>query len=313
MDTVTGIDDGLAEVASRLEDSFFELEDIAETIRGYRNDVEFSPDRLETVENRLALIHRLEKKYGASIAEVLAYYEEAKAQLDGFETWEEDKEKLREDIRERERRVLQRAQELSAKRKEAAEKLGASILERLRQLGMPKASFEVAVEPRLGESGKPSCGPYGLDRVEFLISPNPGEPVKPLASIASGGEISRVMLALKSVLAENDHVACMVFDEIDAGIGGEVAVAVGDHLQQLSGSKQVLCITHLATIAARAARHIRVEKQVRDGRTLTEISDVQDDNRVEEIARMLAGDRNETASRNHAEQLLRKYTPAKVD
>ena len=313
MEAVTSIDDGLGDVAGRLDDLFFELEDVAEVIRDYRGGVQFSPDRLEQVESRLSLIHRLEKKYGSTIAEVLEYHAEARAQLEGFETWEEDKERLRADIREREQAVLRLAQELSRRRKTSAEVLGERILGSLRQLGMPKTAFQVLVEPRTGDSGKQSCGPYGIDRIEFLISPNPGEPLKPLISIASGGELSRVMLALKSVLAENDHVGCMVFDEIDAGIGGEVAVAVGDHLHELSRSKQILCITHLATIAVRADRHIRVEKSVRDGRTSTEISVVADEHRVDEIARMLAGDRTESASRQHAEQLLRKYTPAKVE
>ena len=307
MDTVSSIDDGLTDAAHRLDDLFYELEDVAETIHHYRSGVQFSPDRLEEVESRLSMIRRLEKKYGATIAEVLEYYEEAKVQLDGFETWEQDKEELRDDISEREQSVLRQAQELSAQRRASAGTLGERILASLRLLGMPKTTFEVSVEPRLGESGRPSCGPYGIDRIAFLISPNPGEPVKPLASIASGGEISRVMLALKSALADNDHVGCMVFDEIDAGIGGEIAVAVGDHLHDLAGSKQILCITHLATIAVRADTHIRVDKAVRNDRTVTEITHVRDDGRVEEIARMLAGDKTGSASRNHAEELLRKY------
>lgn len=308
MDTVTSIDDGLTDAAHRLDDLFYELEDVAERIHHYRSGVQFSPERLEEVEGRLSLIRRLEKKYGSTIAEVLEYFEEAKAQLDGFETWEQDKGTLGDDIREREQAVLRRAQELSTRRKAAAGALGEKILGSLRLLGMPKITFEVLVDPRLGESGKPSCGPSGIDRIAFLISPNPGEPIKPLASIASGGEISRVMLAIKSALANNDHIGCMVFDEIDAGIGGEIAVAVGDHLHDLSKSKQILCITHLATIAVRADTHIRVDKAVRGDRTVTEITHVSDDERVEEIARMLAGDRTGTASRNHAEELLRKYT-----
>lgn len=307
MESVTNIDDGLQDTAHRLDDLYYELEDVVETIHSHRGGIEYSPERLEEVESRLALIRRLQKKYGATISDVLEYFEEAKAQLDGFETWEQDKEELREDIRKRERSVLDIAAKLSGQRKTAAQKLGNRILESLRQLGMPKTTFTVAVEPRTGESGKQSCGPYGMDRIVFLISPNPGEPPKPLVSIASGGEISRVMLALKSALADNDHVACMVFDEIDSGIGGEIAVAVGDHLAGLSTGKQILCITHIATIAVRADHHIRVEKKVRDGRTVTEIELVNSDNRVDEIARMLAGDRTGEASRNHAEELLRKY------
>lgn len=307
MDTVVGIDDGLTDTAHRLDDIFYELEDVAETVHRYRGGVQYSPERLEEVESRLALIHRLEKKYGATIAEVLEYCEEARVQLEGFETWEQDKETLRAEIREREQRVLKLAGELSAERKAAAGELGARILERLRSLGMPKAEFNVSVEQRVGESGRPSCGPHGIDTIAFLISPNPGEPLKPLVSIASGGEISRVMLALKSALADNDHVACMVFDEVDAGIGGEIAVAVGDHLANLSATKQILCITHLATIAVRADNHVRVEKVHRDNRTVTEITHVTDDDRVAEISRMLAGDKTGSASRNHAEELLRRY------
>jgi DNA repair protein RecN (Recombination protein N) len=306
MDQVTSIDEGLQDAARRLEDLFFELEDVGEVVRDYRNGIEFSPDRLEQVEARLTQIHRLEKKYGATISEVLAYYQEAKAQLEGFETWEEDKERLRAEIKEREQAVLKKAQELSAKRKEAASRLAERILESVRQLGMPKTTFQVAVEPRKGENGRPSCGAYGLDVISFLISPNPGEPMKPLAEIASGGEISRVMLALKRALAENDHIASMVFDEIDTGIGGEVAVAVGEHLYELSREKQVLCITHLASIAARADTHITVQKRERNGRTVTDIARVEGDSRVDEISRMLAGDRTGSASRNHALELLQK-------
>ena len=306
METVSGIDEGVSDVAQRLDDLFFELEDVAEVVSDYRNSTEFSPTRLEDVENRLALIHRLQKKYGETTEEILEYCEECRAQLEGFETWEEDKERLRAEMKEREKRVLAMAGELSEKRRQAAASLGTEILERLRVLGMPKTTFEIGVEPRTGESGRATCGPNGLDRILFRISPNPGEPLKPLAEIASGGELSRVMLALKSALAENDHVGSMVFDEIDSGIGGEVAVSVGEHLHELSREKQVLCITHLASIAARADHHIRVEKAERNGRTVTEIEVVSGDQRVDEISRMLAGDKEGTASRNHAVDLLRR-------
>ena len=306
MDTVSSIDDRLTDAARRLEDLFFELEEVAEIVRDHRNGIQFSPDRLEQVESRLSLIHRLEKKYGTTVEAVLHYYEEAKAQLEGFETWEEDKEQLRAEIRDREQAVLTLASELSARRKEAAATLSARILESVRVLGMPKTRFVVSVEQRRGENGRPSCGPNGIDTVSFLISPNPGEPMKPLSEIASGGELSRVMLAAKSALAGDDRIGCMVFDEIDTGIGGEVALAVGDHLYRLGRRKQILCITHLASIAAHADHHLRVQKAEKGGRTVTEVSAVTGDHRVEEIARMLAGDRTGEASRNHAEELLRK-------
>lgn len=309
MESVSAIDTGLSETARRLDDLFFELEDVAENVRDYRESIEFSPARLEELESRLVLIHRLEKKYGASVAEVLEYYNEAKTELEGFETWEEDKERLRKEMRDREQTVLKQAQLLSQRRRETAERLGVRILTSLKVLGMPKTIFTVSVEPRIGESGKPSCGPHGLDRIAFLISPNPGEPVKPLSEIASGGEISRVMLAIKSALADNDHVSSMVFDEIDSGIGGEVAAAVGDHLHDLSQTKQILCITHLASIAARADNHVRVEKLVKQDRTVTEVQVVRGERRIDEIARMLAGDKTGSASRNHAQDLLRKFSP----
>jgi DNA repair protein RecN (Recombination protein N) len=311
METVTSIDEGLSDAARRLEDLFFELEDVGEVVRDYRNGIEFSPDRLEQVESRLVLIHKLEKKYGTTIGEVLAYAEEARTQLEGFETWEQDKDKLRAEIKEREQTVLKLAGDLSSRRKEAATRLAERILASVHVLGMPKTKFVVSVETRRSESGRPSCGPHGLDVISFLISPNPGEPLKPLSEIASGGELSRVMLAIKRALSENDHVGCMVFDEIDTGIGGEVALAVGEHLYELGREKQILCITHLASIAARADAHMLVQKAERGGRTVTEVSRVDGSGRVDEIARMLAGDRTGSASRNHAEDLLRKHAPSR--
>jgi DNA repair protein RecN (Recombination protein N) len=308
MGSVASIDDRLADAGRRLEDLFFELEDVAEIVHDHRNTIEFSPDRQEQVENRLALIHKLEKKYGDTIEDVLAYCADAKAQVEGFETWEEDRDRLRSQIKQREQSVLTLAGELSARRTAAAAQMSERIVERVRVLGMPKTRFVVAVEPRHGEHGRPVCGPHGIDAVEFRISANPGEPLKPLSEIASGGELSRVMLAVKSSLAEIDQVGCMVFDEIDAGIGGEVAVAVGEHLYRLARTRQILCITHLASIAARADNHIRVQKTEKNGRTLTEAAAVTGEGRVDEIARMLAGDRTGTASRNHAEELLRKHT-----
>ena len=306
MDAVTSIDDGLSDAARRLDDLFYELEDISEVVRDYRNGIEFSPDRLEHVESRLVLIRKLEKKYGPTVEEVLEYCEESKAQLQGFETWEEDKGRLTQEIKERESAVLSLANELSEARKAAAARLAERILQSVHVLGMPKTRFVVAVEPRVSDSGRPSCGPHGLDTIAFLISPNPGEPLKPLSEIASGGELSRVMLAIKSALSENDHVGCMIFDEIDTGIGGEVALSVGDHLHDLADGKQILCITHLASIAARADAHLLVEKSERSGRTITGVTRIDGDRRIDEIARMLAGDRTGSASRNHAEELLSK-------
>ncbi|MFW5729588.1 MAG: DNA repair protein RecN, partial [Spirochaetota bacterium] len=298
------------EAAKRLDEAYYEIEDIAETIRDYQSRVQFSPARLEECEDRLALVHRLEKKYGATIGEVLAYADDARRRIERYEHWEEDKQALQEKIAELEADLRRRAQAISRKRREAAETLGGRIQEIVRKLGMPKTQFHVVVDSRTTALGRPSCGPHGMDEVAFRLAPNPGEPVKPLVDIASGGEISRVMLAVKTVLAQLDHVNCLIFDEVDAGIGGEVAVAVGRHLHDLASTKQVLCITHLASIAVRADNHMKVEKSFADDRTTTRVVPVMKELRVEEIARMLAGDKDARASRQHAEELLSRYRGA---
>jgi DNA repair protein RecN (Recombination protein N) len=178
----------------------------------------------------------------------------------------------------------------------------------LAELGMKRIQFKVLVEKKESASGKPVCGPFGLDAVSFLIAPNPGEPLKPLKAIASGGELSRVMLAVKTILAESDQIGCLIFDEIDSGVGGEVAVSVGEFLRRLSRHKQVLSITHLASIAAQAGEHLRVEKKVAGERTFTDIIKIDREGRVREIARMLSGEPQGAASMSHAEELLKKYS-----
>lgn len=307
MEGIIAINPELASFAKRLEDAFFEVEDVAEEVRRYQLGIQFRPDRLEECETRLGLIHRLEKKYGDSIEEVLKYAAESREQLESMETWQEDKEELQREIAERERGVLLLAQQLSGQRKAAAERLTGQVQERLRALGMPKGLFSVSLRQRLSEEGKPTCGPHGIDQIELMISANPGEPPKPLRSIASGGELSRIMLAIKSTIAESDQIGSLIFDEIDTGIGGEVAVAVGEHLQELARQKQVLCVTHLATIAARADNHLKVEKFVKDNRTFTGVETVSDGARVKEIARMLSGDSVGEVSLTHAQEMLRKY------
>ena len=297
----------LAPQSNRFEEAFFEIEDIVETIRDFQQQVQFSPERLEEVEQRLSLIRRLTKKYGNSISEVLAYAEESRSKLERMENWEEEKENYRKEISDLEKRVLKMARELSEKRAVVAKTLQREIQGRLEGLGMPKAQFFIDISRKTSENGRPVVGPYGLDRIEFRISPNLGEPPKPLRSIASGGEISRIMLAIKSVLAETDHIQSLIFDEIDAGIGGEIALAVGEHLFQVSLQKQVLCITHLASIAVRADTHIKVEKFVEGERTITTIRQIDGEEKIHEIARMLSGDSEGKVSLQHAEELLGRY------
>ncbi len=310
MESASGIDQGLSDLSRRLDDSFYELEDLADSLRSYLDGLRFSPERLDQVSSRLAEIHRLRKKYGPGIPAILTKLDESRAELERLKGFDEDRGAIEAEIAALEREVYQTAGELSAKRSNAAGQLSSRIAAIIRSLGMPKAEFAISIQRKPDEGGKAVVGQYGFDVIEFLIAPNPGEPLKPLAKIASGGELSRVMLALKTVLAESDPLGTMVFDEIDAGIGGDVGVAVGEHLASLARHKQVFCITHLASIAAHADNHIKVEKYQEAGRTLTRVRRISNEERVMEIARMLSGAQGGEASVNHARELLKRFRAA---
>jgi DNA repair protein RecN (Recombination protein N) len=301
------IDESLSVDVTRLENSYFELEDAIETIKKYDAGESFNPERLEYCEERLAVLHRLGKKYGPAVEEILKYREEAKSKIEGIENFSDEKRKYEEKIRELEQTLLSEAGTFSEQRNKTAIRLEGEIEEALKSLGMKKIRFKVRVEKKESPNGGIICGPTGFDTVSFLISPNPGEPLKPLRSIASGGELSRVMLAVKTILAESDDIRCLIFDEIDSGIGGEVALSVGEFLHRLSRNKQVLVITHLASIAAQADCHFRVEKNVDEERTYTDIKTIEGRGRIKEIARMLSGEPNGAASLSHAEDILKKY------
>jgi DNA repair protein RecN (Recombination protein N) len=302
---MSGIDAVFVPYIDRFKNAFYEIEDISESIRRYKESVDFSPERLEACEDRLALIRGLEKKYGGGIREVLLYAEECKVKLAKLESWEENKSSLAAEIASLEKDVVNTAGELSDRRKESGDKLADEIQRNLENLGMPKAAFRIEMGRKVSDSGRPVYGPWGMDHPEFLISANPGEKPKPLRKIASGGEMSRIMLAIKAVLAETDTIQGLVFDEIDSGIGGEVAVAVGRYLKKLSAHKQVLCVTHLASIAVHADNHIKVSKTTSASHTATEIRRIEGDEQVAEIARMLAGDSTGQTSLAHAEEMLK--------
>jgi DNA repair protein RecN (Recombination protein N) len=309
MDEILGIDATLSKPAHQLEDAFYEIEDAAENIRQYKSKADFSPGRLDDVQSRLSAIRALQKKYGDTIEQVLEYCRQGEEELAGMENWEEDRKNLETEIGRMEKQITEAARALSEKRKTGSADLQKRIEAQLRDLGMPKVSFRVLIADATRQDGTPVLTPWGRDTIEFVISPNLGEPFKRLRAIASGGELSRVMLAIKGVLAESDHVSTLIFDEVDAGIGGEIALSVGERLAELSRHKQVLCITHLATIAVRADNHLRIEKVTQAGRTLTRVEKVSGDVRREEIARMLAGDRKGELSLQHAGELIAKYGP----
>lgn len=290
-------DSALSAYTARLESLRIECEDIQDSVRDYLSNMSYSQERLDLLQDRLSRLQRLKKKYGPSLDEVIAYAARTEESLRQTENGSEALAELERRLGRAEESLVEQGRGLSAKRRKAALLLGKEIASKLRHLGMGSVVFSIGVE---------SCeyGPNGCDQIEFLISANPGEPLRPIREIASGGELSRIMLSIKTVLAENDDVETMVFDEVDAGIGGTVANAVGEQIQQLSRKRQVVAITHLASIAARADFQFVVAKNVEQGRTYTRITPVSDDARVHEIARMLSGDSESEVSLEHAKKLL---------
>jgi DNA repair protein RecN (Recombination protein N) len=303
-------DAALESLAKRCDSAFYELSDIAAEIRSYGNQLVFDPARLEEIQERSAFIYKLKKKYAsvrAPISELIASGEKARTELEQLARGEETRAALSAQVSALEKEAYTRARALSAKRREGARKMSGEVEAVLAKLGMKGTRFTVQITEKEGTMVEQKCGPFGMDNIEFLISANPGSPEKPLAKIASGGEISRVMLALKTVLAASDTVDTLIFDEIDTGIGGEVAISVGAHLKNLARNRQILCITHLASIAVYADTHIRIEKRADGAATVTGAQKINGQERVSEIARMLAGDAMGAESLGHARSLLAKY------
>jgi DNA repair protein RecN (Recombination protein N) len=308
---ISGFDKNLENLENRLQSSFYEIDDIAGEFRRYKNEFVFDPERLNQVQERLEQISRLKKKYcggrNGTIGEILLYAENAKKQLDDLGGENSDSHALEEEVSALEKKVYVAAKNLSVRRKNSAEKMAAEIEGILAKLGMKSTKFSVSIKEKSGDGFTQKCGPFGIDDIEFLISANPGSPLLPLAKIASGGELSRVMLALKTILSGADLAGTLVFDEIDTGIGGEIAVAVGEHLKKLALKKQILCITHLASIAVYADNQIKIQKGLEGDLTSTNVFSVSGGERVKEIARMLSGDSVSPQSLEHASLLLKKF------
>ena len=342
LDSASLVDSSLCEINRRFENLYYEAEDIAGDFRAYRDSLSFDPQRLEDVNERLSLLHKLKKKYADKIKAsnahgaggfssearetspkeaqvgneeeaILSYRISAQAEIDALRGAEENREKLKVQISALEKAVVAKAQSLREKRAASSAKLSKLISGILSHLGMPSANFQVKILPKTVD-GQATFGPYGAEDIEFLISANTGEPLKDLAKIASGGELSRVMLAIKTALLSDNRqegggVETLVFDEIDTGIGGEVALKVGEYLAQIGRIRQIFCVTHLASIAVRADNHFKVEKRTEAGRTFTGIGPLSADGRRKEIARMLAGDSG-AAALAHADELMAKYGTA---
>jgi DNA repair protein RecN (Recombination protein N) len=309
LEAVAGVDPELAPLLERLLAVRYEAEDLGSELRRYSLGLEGAPGRLEEVEERLALFARLERKHGGSIADVLGHAERCRERRDQLENADVALETGQGELAAAERELAELATELSGRRAEAAPALAAAVRERLAELAMPDAHFEVELLPR-----QDGCGPRGADTVELSIAPNPGMPAGPLREIASGGELSRVMLALLSV-AHAAHEATagdpapatplLVFDEIDAGIGGHTARAVGEHLRALADGRQILCITHLPQVAALASRHFTIAKDTSELPARTTVTALDGDGVVDELVRMLGAGEGDAAASQHARQLLK--------
>ena len=293
----------LAQLSETVSELRYTAEDAAERLRDLRETFDFSPKELDEVEGRLDQLHRLKKKYGASVQEMLDYLARSKEELDQIEMADDTLLKLRKQRKEQLAKTREKGELLSQKRREAAQRLKARIEQELRQLDMPKVCFQAEFAPKPGKLGLDETG---MDEVRFLMSANVGENLKPIAKVASGGELSRIMLALKNVLADNDNIMTLIFDEVDTGVSGRAAGKVAEKMSRLSQNCQVLCVTHLPQIAAMADSHYSVHKEEKEGRTYTNVEDLDRQGRKEELARLTGGAHLSAAILEGAEELLRE-------
>ena len=297
---------GLAEVDSQLQPTIeslqaalYQIQDAARDLRAYRDGIQFNPERLEEINERLDLIRTLKKKYGETIEEIIAYGSDLEGKLELLAHSEERTGELQAEIESLQAQVMADAEKLSALRQKGGSAFTKSVEKELTSLGMPSAVLQLACNRHDLDS-------TGIDSIEFLISANPGEPPRPLAKIASGGEISRIMLAIKSVMAAADSMPTLIFDEIDVGVGGRTAAVIGDKLNSLAKTSQVLCVTHLPQIACNPGRHFAIEKRMLDGRTVVRVRKLSDEERVAELARMLGGADPSATAIQHAREMLGK-------
>ena len=270
------------ELSERIRNIRYDLEDCGEEIRGFSSDLEYDPADLERIEDRLDILYRLGLKYGGSVENMLAFLEKSKSQLEDIQLSDERILQLTKEYQQAKAEAEKLAKEISACRKKTANNFTEKVKEELRFLDMPNIEFQVQQE---------SCpmNPLGCDKLQFLISTNPGEPAKPMAKIASGGELSRIMLSIKTVLAGKDDIDTLIFDEVDTGISGSAAQKVGLKLHEVAGNRQVICVTHLAQIAALADAQYLIKKQVKANKTFTEVDELDYDGRKQELARIMGG------------------------
>lgn len=304
LEPLAPVDGTLGELAESVRSSLYALEDVARRLRDYSGRITFEPERQGEVEGRLAQISSLKRKYAPTLQEIIDYRQAIEEELAEIGDFDSLRGKLQQSIAAADERLLAAGKELSAKRIKGAGELASSVESELKDLALEKARFEMRLFPL------PEPGPGGLERAEFYLAPNPGEEPRPLAWIASGGELSRIMLALQRAAPGAEKIPTLIFDEVDAGIGGAAATAVGEKLRRVAAGPQVLCITHLPQVAAFADRHYRVEKREEAGRTFTAVVLLNQEERVKEMARLLGGAKVTERTLEHAREIIAQSSVA---
>ena len=287
----------VSEISARISDIAYELQEFERDLQNHIEQFEYNPSELYEIEERLDLIHKLKKKYGNSVSEIISYLEKAQKELDDITTSDEKLIKLTNELKIADDKVKTFAEKLSQKRKEIGDKFVSEVTDELKFLDMPNAKLEIK-----NDISTPHLN--GIDNIEFLICTNLGELPKPLSKIASGGELSRIMLAIKNVIADKDNIETLIFDEVDTGVSGRAAGKIGKKLREVANSHQVICVTHLAQIAALAKTHFLIKKDAVNGRTFTDVSELSRDERVSELARIMGGDNISETLLKSAEEML---------
>lgn len=297
LDTAAKYLPDFTQYGDKLNDVYYMLEELGSTARDTLEDADFDPRQLDTIESRLDTIYRLKKKYGGSIAEILAYYDKISEEYNTLELSDEMVEQLRGELERAEQDLRQAAKALTARRLETAGEFVRRVEAELAYLDMGGVRFSISRKEK-------AFGPNGADEMEFLICTNAGEETRPLAKIASGGELARIMLAIKNVLAEKDDIGTIIFDEVDTGVSGRAAQKIGQKLAEVARHRQVICVTHLAPVAACAAHHYRIYKTVEEGRTFTRVEELGHEDRVRELARIMVGDHITESALQSAGEML---------
>ena len=290
--------DAFSEMHDRVADLMYQVQDVAEAVRDARDDLSYSADELEQIESRLDVIHKLRRKYGVTCEDILAYLDKAKKELDDIEFADDHLERLKKKLKKAEKEAWDAAKELRKNRQETSATMAERILTELAQLDMPRVQFTC-------QFTETDLTAHGADAVAFYMSANAGEALKPMSKVASGGELARIMLAMKNVLAEKDQVNTLIFDEVDTGVSGRAAQKVAEKLRTVAAHKQVLCVTHLPQLAALANTHLLIAKSERDGRTYTSVTPLDIEGRKKELARIIGGTNITETTLKSAEEMLR--------